>query len=824
MTLALGIGGTTAIFSLIHAVMLRSLPVADPASLYRVGDGSDCCVQGGPQDNWGMYPYAFYKEIERATPEFESVAAFQAAAVDFSVRRAKLDRSAQPLRGEFVTGNYFSTFGIRPFAGRLLSPKDDLASSPPVAVVSDRLWKQTYGSEPSIVGSTIIVESHPFTVVGIAPPGFYGETLRSNPPEIWLPLGQEPLVHGKESLKDQRISAWLRVIGRLRPGASPAAIGPRLTGMLRGWLMNDAGFPSIWLPQIKQMLPKQIIQVVPAGSGVAQMKEDYGRTLQILLVVCGLVLLIACANTANLLLARGMARRLDMSLRLAIGASRSRLVRQALTESVLLAIGGGIAGLLVADGAGRLILALAFNSVRSLPIGSAPSLPALAFAFGLSLVTGVLFGTAPAWFATRTDPIEALRGSNRSTADSSSFSRNALLILQATLSVVLIAGAGLLTRSLRNLENQDLGFAVKHRITVDLNPPPATYNQDRLDALYRSLEQKLNHIPGVQHASLAMYNPLTGHWSERVTIQGRPVGSFDANHTAAWDRVSANYLPTLGTSVLRGRNFNEHDTAHSQPVAVVNEAFVKRFLSHEDPLGKHFGMDLPELARTFQIVGEINDAKFSDPTRPAEPMFFVPLAQRVNYANPLMQKLVEDPSHFIHSALLETNLDPGKLQPILRKVLSDADPNLSIIDVRTMQQQIDLEFNQQRAVAGLAGLFGLVALVLAGVGLYGVTAYSVARRTSEIGVRMALGATRQNIIQLILQGAFGKVAIGLLLGIPLSIGAGRLLSAQLFGVASWDPITLLIALASLAVCAFIAAIVPAWRAATVHPMHALHTQ
>ncbi len=551
LTLALGIGGTTAIFSLIHAVMLRSLPVADPASLYRVGASNDCCVNGGPQDQWGMFPYPFFEHIKESTPEFESITAFQAGPVQFSIRRAGIDRVARPVRGEFVTGSYFSTFGIRSFAGRLFSDKDDRAAAPPVAVISDQLWKQSYGSEPSIIGSTVVVESHPFTIIGVAPPGFFGETLRSDPPDLWLPLQQEPMVRGQESLLHQGISAWLRVIGRVRPGASVAPIGPRLTGMLREWLMTDAGYPAVWLPQIKQMLPKQVIQVIPAGAGVAEMKEEYNRTLQILLAVCGLVLLIACANCANLLLARGMARRVDTSLRMAVGASRARLVRQSLTESVLLAIGGGIAGLLVAYGASELILALAFHQARSLPISAEPSLPALVFAFALSLVTGMLFGTAPAWFATRTDPIEALRGSQRSTTDHSSFSRNALLVVQATLSVVLIAGAGLLARSLGNLEHQNLGFAVKNRITVSLNPPPASYDQQRLQALYRSLEDRLNHVPGIQQASLALYNPLTDHWSELVMVEGHPQVAMSENNSAAWDRVSANYLTTLGEKIVQ---------------------------------------------------------------------------------------------------------------------------------------------------------------------------------------------------------------------------------------------------------------------------------
>jgi predicted permease len=340
-TLALGIGGTTGIFSLIHAVMLRSLPVADPASLYRIGDGNDCCVEGGPQDNWGFYSYPLVQRLKSSAPEFEQVAAFQAGAWQYSVRRSGSEPVARPLHGEYVSGNYFDVLGIRPFAGRLLSPADDRASAAPAAVLSYRAWQGQYAGDPSVIGSTFVIEDHPFTIIGIAPPGFFGETLRSDPPDLWLPLPQEPLIAGQVSLLRQSVSAWLRAIGRLRPGASVAGLSPRLTGVLRDWIQNESGYPTEWMPEIKRMLPKQTIHVIPAGSGVAEMKEEYGRSLQILLSVCALVLLIACANVANLMLARGMARRTQTSIRLAIGASRRRIILQSLTESIVLSLAGG---------------------------------------------------------------------------------------------------------------------------------------------------------------------------------------------------------------------------------------------------------------------------------------------------------------------------------------------------------------------------------------------------------------------------------------------------------------------------------------------------
>lgn len=826
LTLALGIGGTTAIFTLIHAVMLRSLPVSDPGRLYRVGEGDDCCVQGGPQDLWGMYSYPLYERLKSETPEFEEIMAFQAGRNRLSVRRQGVESAARPLRSEYVTGSYFSTLGVPALGGRVFTPDDDKPAAPPVAVLSHRVWQTIYAADPSVVGSTFIVEGHPLTVVGVAPPGFFGETLQSDPPDIWLPLQQEPMITAEGSLLRQPVSAWLRVIGRLRPGASIDGMSPRLTGILRQWLQNDSGYPSNWMPEVIRMLPKQFINVIPAGAGVAVMKEEYGRSLQILLSVCGLVLLIACSNVANLLLARGVARRGQTAVRLAVGATPRQIVLQALIESVLLAIGGGIVGLLVAMAAARLLLALAFHSSHFLPISTVPSLVVLSFAFALALLTGIIFGAAPAWLATRTDPAEALRGSGRGTQDRSSFARKALLVVQATLSVVLVAGATMLARSLNKLEHQDFGFQVQRRVEVSVNNPPATYTLPQLNSLYRQLEDQLNRLPGVQNSGLALYNPLTNNWGELIMVAGHPPGKLNEEAGASWDRVSSNYLQTLGMPILRGRHFTPADNETTAPVAIVNEAFVKRFFkSDENPIDQHFGMDYPEYAGTFRIVGVVRDAKFAGwgLRRPAQPMLYVPLAQNVNYPDSLMQR-IELRSHFIGGLALETSLSPGTLEAQLTRILSELDPNLTINSIRTMQQQIDLSFDQERAVASLAGLFGVVALILAAIGLYGVTAYSVAQRTNEIGIRMALGADRFKVIRLVLRGAFKRVLLGLLLGLPLAVGAGRLISAQLYGVSSWDPFALTVATAALAICSFFAAMIPANRAASISPMNALRIE
>jgi predicted permease len=826
LTLALGIGGTTAIFTLIDAVMLRSLPVADPTRLYRIGEGDNCCVQGGPQDNWGFYSFPLFERLKAETPEFEEVVAFQAGQGRVSVRRQGADIAAKPLRSEYVTGNYFSTFGVSAFGGRVFTPQDDTFGAPPVVVLSHHAWQATYAGQASVLGSTFIIEGHPFTVIGIAPPNFFGETLRSDPPDVWIPLHREPLLSGGNGLLRQPVSAWLRAIGRLRPGATVTGMAPRLTGVLHRWMVNESQYPANWMPDVVRTLPRQVINVIPAGSGVADMKEQYGRSLRILLSVCALVLLIACANVANLLLVRAIGRRGQIALRMAVGAPRKQIVLQALTESVLLAIGGGIAGLAVAIATARLLLALAFSTATFLPIGIMPSLPVLGFSCGVSLLTGIIFGAAPAWLATRTAPIEALRGQGRGGTDRSSSASSVLIILQVALSIVLVAGTTMLARSLNNLEHQDLGYEVQGRVLVALNTPPSTYTLPRLTALYRQLEDHLNRLPGVRGAGLALYNPLTNNWGELIMVAGHPPGKVQGDSGASWDRVSTRYLHNLGMTILRGRDFSDADNENSAPVAIVNETFVKRFFKKEEnPLEQHFGLDLPEYAGTYRVIGVVRDAKFAGfaLARPARPMFYVPLTQNVDYGNEMMKRL-ELSTHFARAIMLVTNIPTGTLEPLLTKTLADVDANLTIISVRTMKDQVALSFDRERAVASLAGLFGIVALLLAAVGMYGVTAYAVARRTPEIGIRMALGADRGKVVRMVLRGASNRVLIGLLAGVPLAIGAGHLISAELYGVSSWDPLALSVAASALAACAFVAAIIPANRAASISPTRALRTE
>jgi predicted permease len=393
------------------------------------------------------------------------------------------------------------------------------------------------------------------------------------------------------------------------------------------------------------------------------------------------------------------------------------------------------------------------------------------------------------------------------------------------LSVVLVAGAGLLTRSLNKLEHQDFGFQTANRITVNLNSPPATYTPQRVDALYRNLQDRLNHLPGVEGASLSLYNPFTDNWSEAILVPGHPVPSMSENSIASLDRVSPGYFQVVGQPILRGRDFTEADDDRTAPIAIVNQAFVQRFFPKEDPMDKRFGIDMPAYAKTFRIIGIVRDAKFAGFAlrQPARPMFYVPLAQNVNYADKDIKR-IELQSHFIGGMLLVTNVPPGILEPRLKRALAAANPDLTINSVRTLDDQVALSFDQERAVTSLASLFGAVALILAAVGLYGLTAYTVAQRTAEIGIRIAVGADRPNVVLLVLQDAFKRVSLGLIAGLPLAVLCGKLIAAQLYGVPFWDPPALVTATIALAVCAFTAAIIPAQRAASISPMQALRAE
>jgi predicted permease len=821
LTLALGIGATTSIFTLVHAVLLTSLPVANPGELYRLGKESRCCYQGGySQDKeFSLVSYDLYKYLRDNTRGFAELAAFPSYKQLFGVRRAGSSEAAQSYPGEFVSGNYFTMFGIRAYAGRALTPEDDRAGAAPVAVMSSRLWQQRYASDPSVIGAVFNVDDKPFTVVGITPPGFFGDTLSGTPPDFFLPLNTQPFVESDADL-NKYDTHWLELIGRIQPGARPASIEAAMRVELKQWLLSHWGEMSA---QDRAKFSEQTLFLTPGGAGIASMREQYEHWLQILMAVTAFVLLIVCANVANLMLVRGMERRRQTSLSMALGARASRLVRQPLIESILLSLFGGAAGLAIAFAGTRLILHFAFPSspgLAGVPISASPSLPVLLFAFITSLATGVAFGIAPAWMATRVDPIEALRGASRSTARAGSLPRKTLVALQAALSLVLLSAAGLLTAALQSLENQNFGFEQDRRLVATIDPRLAGYRPGQLSQLYRRIHDSMASIPGVSSVALCLYSPQSPRagWGAGVWADGHPVPGPRDDNSASWNRVTAGYFDAIGTPIVKGRGISGQDTGTSQKVAVIDEAFARKFFRNEDPIGKHFGWK-PDASREFEVVGVAKDARYLtyNLDRLRVPFFSLPETQ-ADYAQTNLGSL------FLHEIVILSK--PGATVSIaqLRQAMASADPGMPIISIRTLKEQVANQFTQQRLIARLTSFFGVLSLVLASIGLYGVTAYNAGRRVSEIGVRMALGANRGHVVRLVLRGAFGLILFGLLIGLPLTFAAGRFLGTQLYGVNPYNPLVTLAAAAMLGLSALAASLIPALRASLISPLEALRAE
>ena len=819
LTLALGIGATTSVFTLVNAVLLKSLPVANPGELYRLGKENRCCYLGGySQDKeFSLVSYDLYKYLRDNTTGFTELAAFPSTQLLFGVRRSGNAEGAQSYPGEFVSGNYFAMFGLRPHAGRLLTPADDQPGAPPVAVMSYRLWQQRYGADPSIIGSIFDVNDKPFAVVGITPPGFFGETLRNAPPDFFLPLTTEPLVQTDTDL-DKYDTHWLELIGRIQPGAAPSSVEAQMRTELKQWLRSHWGEMSA---SDRARFPEQTLFLSPGGSGITSLRQQYEQWLLILMGVTGFVLLIVCANVANLMLVRGLDRRRQVSLSVALGARLSRVVRLPLIESLLLSLAGGVAGIAIAFAGTRLILQLAFPAMpgsAGIPIDASPSMPVLLFAFLTSLATGVVFGIAPAWMAVRVDPVEALRGSGRATTPAGSLSRRSLVVVQVALSLVLLSAAGVLTAALQNLENQSFGFEQDGRLVVAMNPKLGGYRAGQLSPLYRRIHDSVSAIPGVSSVALCLYSPPRGGWGSGVWVDGQLAQDPRQDNSSAWNRVTPEYFEAIGTPILKGRAISAQDTATSRKVAVVSETFARRFFGGDDPIGKHFGRK-PEATGEFEIVGVARDARYFTRSldRPSDPLFFLPEAQ-AEYAQTNLGSL------FLRDIVIVTR--PGASVPVgsIRPAVAAVDPGIPITSIQTLRERVSSQFTQPRLIARLTSFFGALSLVLASIGLYGLISHNAASRTNEIGVRMALGASRGHVVQHVLRGAFGLILVGLLIGLPLTFAMGRFLGSQLYGTSPYNPAVTLMAVAVLACAALIASIIPALRASTISPLNALRSE
>jgi predicted permease len=815
VTLALGIGANTAVFTLVHALVLRSLPVLRPGELYRLGNTNECCVNSGLNGSYSLFSYRLFEHLRANAPEFHQLAAFQANTMSVGVRRPR-ETSPNPMPGAFVTGNYFTMFGVQPAAGRLLQKSDDRPDAPPVAVMSHRAWTQFFAQDPSLIGETVVVNGKPLTIVGVSAPAFFGDTVRADPAALWIPVTQEPLLRGAASLVERAKANWLYGIGRVTGRARPSEISARATAALQHWLAAQPFFNERERLQISQ----QRIVVVPAGGGIGSTRAQHERSLNLLVAAAAMVLLIGAANLANLLLAR--ADRGQAAIRAALGASTSHLIRQALTEGIVLALLGGLVGIALGAASARAILKIAFPLAAFVPVDAMPSAWVWAFALALAVFTGALFTAAPAWAMSRTAPLEALSGVSRSGQSRSFVPRGSLLIVQVGLSLVLLSSAGLLATSLGNLERQPLGFTPANRLVTFIEPA-ATLAGDvpRLTDLYAQFAEKLRQVPGVERVAFSMYSPMEGNnWSSGVSIGGRTPDP-DNPTFASWNRVTPGYFETIGTHVIRGRGIDERDTPANKRVVVVNEALVRRHFKNEDPIGQTIGIGGVRHASDFEIVGIVEDVKYTGASATdVRSMMFIPSFQIVEQES-AGGRTMQASSLLLRTIVLQVSPSARNVEAGIRQALAAVDADLNVMRIVPLPAQVSANFRLERLMARLTSIYGLLALALASLGLYGVTAYGVSQRTREIGVRMALGADRWRVVRTCVRGPLVQTCAGLAIGLPCAYFAGQVLSTQLYGVGSLDPKVFAGATLALTVSAFLAAALPARRAASVNPAAAL---
>jgi predicted permease len=824
LTLALGIGANSAIFTLVNSLLLRNLPVTDPKTLVRIGDTDDCCVNGGVNDNgdYSLFSTETYYLFKKNLPEFQDLAAMESGYAwrPLTVRREGPQTVAKSVMGTFVSANYFRVFGLTPAAGRFFVDADDQQGAPITAVMSYETWMEDYAGDASVVGSTFRINTKAVTIVGIAPRGFYGDRVSAQPPRYYLPLESMDAVSGAPYLHNPEIE-WAYIIGRIKPGVSLPALQQKASALLRE---QFATFKEFKVDRIKGALSRVHVVLTPGGGGIQNMQDDYKNHLRLLTWIAALVLLVACANIANLLLVRGMGRRAEMSIRSALGAPRSRIVRQLLTESVLLAGLGGLLGLGVSFLGARLLLALAFPGQQGVPINAAPSPLVIAFAFGLALLTGVLFGIAPAWIAAHAQPADALRSNARTTAQGASLLQRGLVVLQAALSLVLLVAAGLFAQSLSKLQNTDMRLDATNRYIIHINPQAAGYATTQVEPLYRTIEDHFHALPGVLKVGLATYTPMEDdNWGTGVKVQGEP----NLYKGASWVKATPEYFDAVGTHVVMGRGFTPQDTLAAPPVAVVNQEFEKQFFGKRNPIGHRFGDSGPGHDGSYEIVGVVENTTYTSVYWKNHAMYFVPLTQRpaITGHDPNPNDTVEkDMSMYAGAIVVQTARPVPEMEKLALATLAGINPNLTIVKFQTFQQQINDRFTEERLIARLTSLFGALALLLAAIGLYGVTAYTVVRRTPEIGIRMALGAERSRVIAMVMRGAMLQALVGLAIGAPIAMLCVRYVKSQLYEITSVNPAVMAGAIATLAVAAAVAGIIPARRAASIDPVKALRIE
>lgn len=802
LSLALGIGANTAIFTLIDQLMLRLLPVKHPEQLVTLwGRGAH---YGG---NNGRYKlsYPMYVDFRDKNQVFDSMFGSWDTALNLS-----FDGRTERIAGQLVTGSYFPALGVGAALGRVLTPEDDkVKGGHPVVVLSYRYWLTRFAGNPGVIGKKLLVNGYPMTVVGVSQAGFDG-TDPANSPQIRLPILMEEQIDAPSTNLEDRRFRWVDVFGRLKTGETmeqaKAGLQPLFHQIIE-WEVQQKEF-SRTAPITREKFLRMWLDLLPASKGRSFLREQFSNSLRVLMAIVALVLLIACANVANLLLARATARQKEIAVRLALGAGRQRIISQLLMESLLLALAGGVAGLAFAVWIDRALISFLPVGISTLAVSTTPDWRVLAFAFGISLLTGVAFGLAPALQSTRVNLAPTLKDSVGSIAAGGSVGlRKALVAAQVSLSLLLLIGAGLFIRSLQNLKELDPGFRTKNLLTFAVDPTSNGYPKERSLQFYRQLKEGLDSIPGVESSSLAVVPVLEGNeWDNWVSVENfkpKPGEWIDPHVNYVWP----DYFQTLDVPILAGRDFRITDAANAPKVAIVNEKFAKQYFG-DHALGRHLGMGGdPGTKLDIEIIGVVRDSKYESMRDEMPLEVFTPYLQRI-YENSM-------------SAYVRTTRDPEQMFSIVRQMVNRIDPNVPLYRVKTLEKQLDNSLVTERLVASLSSAFGLLATLLAAIGLYGVMAYTVARRTREIGVRMALGAARSDVIWLVMKDALLLIVIGIGVALPLAAALTRLVKAQLYGITPNDPISLISATVVIFSVALIAGYVPARRATTIDPMRAL---
>ncbi|HEV8366339.1 MAG TPA: ABC transporter permease [Pyrinomonadaceae bacterium] len=809
ITLTLGIGANTAIFTLVDAVLLKSLPVNNPQELVLFSDstGEGTSIVDTPKvGQWQRFSYSSYLYIRDHHHSFQDITGFRSGLSRLSVRDAELPGAgAQRASGHLVSGNYFSVLGVGAMRGRVLTPEDDKSGAPPVAVVSNRYWTQSMNSNTSIVGKSLVLNGTNFTIVGITPPEFFGERVRQSP-DFWLPLAFHPQIELRDSFLTDNNAYWLMMMGRLKSGLPLEQAQADVNLALRQFLTEQAG--SSLSDERRSAIENTYALLVPGAGGISGLRRIYSKPLHMLMAIVAMVLLIACANIGGLLLSRGAARRAEVSLRMALGATRLRIVRQLLTESLLLAIIGGVCGIFVSVWGVTLLVNLV---AKDSPLNTKPDLMVLGFTVGVSMISGVLFGLVPAIRASKTDLASAMKAKTRNGGGRLRWSfSSALVVMQIGMSMVLLTGAGLFARSLLKLQNEDIGFEKANVLLVRIDPRLAGFKPADLSALYRQMLDRLSTLSGIRSVSLATYSPMGGsNRDSTISIPGY-TPQKNENMDVQDLLIGPNYADSLGLSLLQGREIGSRDTPASQRIAVVNKEFADRFFGNQNPVGKTISFDdLENKDDSLEIVGVLPNLKWNNARGTAEPAVYRPILQ------------VQDEAAYTATLQIRTNSNPLDLAPAVRAAIAQVDERTPIFGVTSLNDQVRETMNQDRLIAQLVSFFGALALLLASVGLYGVMAHNVTRRTNEIGIRMALGAGSKSILMMVLRETVLLVIGGLLIGVPAAFLATRLISSQLYGLSSGDPTTFIAAVIILIGVAITAGYLPARRASRVNPLIAL---